>query len=134
MNSSVFKKSAAVSSVLSLGVFRAALAAQDFGNTKLQNLGTSIYGDQTTAQKQGDLPTLIGGVLKAAIALLGIIFVVLIVYAGFLWMTARGQEEQVTKAKDTIQRSVIGLLIVIAAYAITSFIFARLVPAANPGP
>ncbi len=120
------KAVAAVSPVLSLGIFRAALA-QDFGNTKLEKLGGTIYGSESAATAHSDIAVMIGSIIKAAIALLGVIFVVLIVYAGFLWMTARGQEDQVTKAKDTIQRSVIGLLIVIAAYAITTFIFSRLV-------
>ena len=42
-------------------------------------------------------------------------------------MTARGEEEKVEKAKDTITRAIIGLIIVVGAYAIWSFIFSNLI-------
>ena len=46
-----------------------------------------------------------------------------IIYAGYNWMTAQGEEEKVSKAKDTIQRAVIGLIVTIAAYAISYWVF-----------
>jgi len=58
--------------------------------------------------------------------LLGIIFIILMIYAGYNWMTAQGEEEKVTKAKTTIQRAIIGLIIVVSAYAITAFVFKSL--------
>ena len=68
----------------------------------------------------------IGQIIKIVLGLVGTIFFVLTIYAGFLWMTAGGQEEQVTKAKDIIKRSVMGLIIVLAAYSITFFVMDRL--------
>lgn len=65
-------------------------------------------------------------VIQAFLGLLGIIFVVLIVYAGYTWMTAAGEEQKIEKAKDTIQRAIIGLIIIAAAYAITYFVFKSL--------
>ena len=44
------------------------------------------------------------------------------VYGGYLWMTARGNEEEVTKAKNLIKAAIIGLIIVLAAYAISIFV------------
>src|SRR4030043_368748 len=61
--------------------------------------------------------------IKAFLSLLGAIFIILMVYAGYVWMMAHGNEEEVTKAKRTIQRAIIGLIIVVSAYAITYFIF-----------
>ena len=75
---------------------------------------------------QDQLPTMIATVIKAVLGLLGIIFIVLLVLAGFNWMTAAGDEEKVTKAKNTIMCAVIGLIIIIAAYAITVFVFKNL--------
>jgi len=75
---------------------------------------------------QDQLPTMIATIIKAGLGLLGIIFIVLLVLAGFNWMTAAGDEEKVTKAKNTITRAVIGLIIIIAAYAITVFVFKNL--------
>ncbi|NTW22483.1 hypothetical protein HGA34_02980 [Candidatus Falkowbacteria bacterium] len=70
--------------------------------------------------------TIVATAIKAFIGLLGIIFVVLIVYSGYSWMTAGGDETKITKAKNTISRAVIGLIIVLAAYSITYFVFSNL--------
>lgn len=58
-------------------------------------------------------------IVKILLTLVGTIFFALTVYAGYLWMTAGGNEEQVEKAKTTLRNSVLGLIIVIAAYGIT---------------
>jgi hypothetical protein len=107
------------------------LAADPFGGTGLTDVGKEVYGSQGDAEKAGNLTTLIGGLIKGAISILGIVFLILIVYAGYLWMTARGDEKVVTKAKDTLQRAIIGLIIVVAAYAITTFLFTRITGAAT---
>lgn len=72
------------------------------------------------------LPGIIQVAISAFLGLLGIIFLVLIIYSGFNWMTARGDEEKVTLAKETLTRAVIGLIIIIAAYSITYFVFTNL--------
>lgn len=72
----------------------------------------------------------VGGVIASYISgflsILGIIFIILIIFAGFRWMNAAGNEEKVEKARDTIIRASIGLAIIIAAYAITYFVFTNL--------
>jgi type IV secretory pathway VirB2 component (pilin) len=72
------------------------------------------------------LPGIIQVAISAFLGLLGIIFIILIIYAGFNWMTAGGDEEKVKLAKDTLIRAVIGLIIIIAAYSITYFVFSNL--------
>lgn len=76
----------------------------------------------------------IGRVIKVALSLVGTIFFALTVYAGFLWMTASGNEEQVTKAKEILKMAVIGLTITLAAYSITSFVLGRIIQSAQAGP
>ncbi len=56
------------------------------------------------------------------LSLVGVIFIILIIYAGINWMSASGNEEKVTKAKKIITDSIIGLVVVIIAYAVTYFI------------
>ncbi|MBU4257153.1 hypothetical protein KJ586_02350 [Patescibacteria group bacterium] len=84
-----------------------------------------------------DDSTTIGGVIalvvQAFLGLLGIIFLILIITAGYNWMTAGGEEEKIRKAKDMIQRAIIGLIIIIAAYAITYFVFKNLGGVAGSG-
>ncbi|MFA4833730.1 MAG: hypothetical protein WC619_02675 [Patescibacteria group bacterium] len=62
-------------------------------------------------------------VIQAFLGLLGVIFLVLMITAGYKWMTASGNEEKMTEAKETIWRAVIGLIITVSAYAITYFVF-----------
>jgi len=69
---------------------------------------------------------IIATIIQAGLGLLAAIFLVLMIYAGFQWMTASGNETQIKKALDTIKTAIIGLIIVLAAYAITSFIFTAL--------
>ncbi|HLC69608.1 MAG TPA: pilin [Patescibacteria group bacterium] len=62
-------------------------------------------------------------IIRSALQLLGIIFVVLIIYAGYLWMTAGGNDQQVEKSKGLLKNSIIGLIILLSAYSITWFAF-----------
>ncbi|MFH1773025.1 MAG: hypothetical protein ABH818_01560 [Patescibacteria group bacterium] len=73
-----------------------------------------------------DPDSIIATVIKAVLSFLGVVFLILIIYAGFTWMTAGGDEEKINKAKDTIQRAIIGLIIILCSYAITIFIFGKL--------
>lgn len=73
----------------------------------------SIYTDITQA---------LGGLVGALLAFIGVFFLLLIIYGGFTWMNARGNEAQAQKAKETIEAAAIGLVIVLAAYAITRFV------------
>ena len=52
-----------------------------------------------------------------------------VIYAGQLWMTARGNEEQITKAKAIIRGSIIGIIVIFSAYAITNFVVTRTIDA-----
>lgn len=72
------------------------------------------------------LGQIIAVVIQAALSLLGIIFLIIIVFAGYRWMTAAGNEESIQKAQDSIKRAIIGLVIVLMAYAITYFVFNQL--------
>ena len=85
-----------------------------------------------------DIRIIIARIIRAALGLLGIILLVIIIYAGYLWMTAGGNDEQIGKAKNIIKNAVIGLIIIMSAYAITQFIISKLLeattgPAGGPG-
>jgi hypothetical protein len=97
------------------------------------------YGLKTTACKAlgkktdpKSLPETIGIIIGIVLSFLGIIFFILIIYGGFLWMTAHGNEEQIKKARNIIVNATIGLAIVLAAYAITAFITTEFQKAAVP--
>lgn len=64
----------------------------------------------------------VAGVIKAVLGLLGIIFMVLVFIGGYNLMIARGEEDKISKAKDTIRRAVIGLIVILLSYAIVRFV------------
>lgn len=64
-------------------------------------------------------------IINVLLGLIGVICTALMVYAGFNWMTAAGNEEQIEKAKKTMRAAVIGLAIVLSAWTITSFVLDR---------
>lgn len=98
--------------------------AQTPAESKAGNYGlnttANVTGLDTTNNK--DLPTIIGKIIGAALAFLGVVFFILIIYGGYMWMFSMGNEQTATKAKDIIIAAVIGLVIVLVAYAITSYI------------
>ena len=77
--------------------------------------------DETTPGYKDHFPYHIGNILRIVLSFLGVIFLILIIYGGFTWMTAGGNEQQITKAKGIIFNAIIGLIVVLAAYAITAY-------------
>jgi hypothetical protein len=97
---------------------------------QMNTVGTKGWGSGITATNS--FTAIIETLISALLGLLGVIFLILIIYAGYSWMMAQGDEEKVTKAKDTITRAIVGLIIIVAAYAITFFVFSNL-PAGEGG-
>ena len=64
----------------------------------------------------------VGLAISMVLSFLGVLFLFLIIYGSFIWMNSQGNDQEVKKAKTIIQDSIIGLLIVVMAYAITAFI------------
>ena len=93
----------------------------------LQNVATGDYGPYSTATNENSLTSIIGIVINAVLSLLGVIFILLMILAGYNWMTASGSQEKVQEAKDTIKRAIIGLVIVIGSWAIWNFILENLI-------
>lgn len=77
------------------------------------------------------LPEAIGQILGVVLSFIGVAFLLLMIYGGFTWMLARGNEQDVAKAKDLIQAAIIGLVIVFMAYAITAFVGSSLLGSAT---
>ena len=89
------------------------------GNQSLKAAGPSYKVTGADA----DVSSVVASAIQTVLGLLGMIFVILTLYAGFLWMTAGGEEEKVNDAISILRNAIIGLIIVIAAYAITAFVF-----------
>lgn len=70
---------------------------------------------------------IIASIIKSLLSFLGVVFFLLVIYGGFMWMTAQGSEDQVGKAKKIIINSTIGLVVIMLAYAITWFIIYQVI-------
>ena len=89
-------------------------------------------GWQTGSEETG-IAEVIALIIKMFLSIVGVIFIVLIIYSGFRWMTSGGEEEAIRKAKKTIVAATIGLVIVILAYTLTYFIFEALLNSEGGG-
>lgn len=80
-----------------------------------------------------NLATIISILIQVVLGFLGIVFLVLTISAGFKWMSSQGNEKTVGEAKESLKNSIIGLLIVIAAYTITYSVLKYLPFSSNGG-
>lgn len=102
-------------------VFAASSTPSNSQNTlgRLKNVAAKSYN--TTVSEQ-TLMSSVSQIIQVFLSLLGVIFVVLMIYAGFKWMMAAGDADDVKKAKGTIRMAIIGLVITVSAYAIWGFV------------
>lgn len=111
---------------LSLGITIPVLAADSSTLDGLNATALKIgaYSSQAASNETARTTVInkVGGVVGIVLSFVGIIFLVLTIYAGIMWMTAQGDTGQVTKAKDLLINALIGLIIITAAYSITSFV------------
>lgn len=104
-------------------VTNAATLKDAFSTSILGNFGTKAgYETQDVSGPEN----IIGIVILSALSLIGVIFLILMIYGGYLWMTAAGADEKIKKSQSLISSAVIGLVIVVAAYAISSYIMTSL--------
>lgn len=90
-----------------------------------QNYGLdNLYGNVNL----GNRPLLetVGQIINVLLGFLGVIAVILILIGGFKWMTAAGNEEKVGEAKKLLGAGVVGLVIILAAFAIAAFVIGEL--------
>lgn len=65
------------------------------------------------------------GIINVLLTIVGILFLLLIIYAGYLWMTAQGNEDQIKKAKKILIEALIGIIIILVARVVTEFVITQ---------
>lgn len=98
--------------LLAMPAMASAQVTTDFGLDTFDNSG---LGDN-------DLKATIAALLNVVLGFLGILAVLIILLGGFKWMTSQGEQTKVDDAKKLIGAGVIGLVIILASYAIASFV------------
>lgn len=106
----------AAAASLALAFSHPALAQVDVGLQSAGQIGLS----------SGDPRVIAARIIQGALGFLGIVALGLLLYAGYLWMTAAGNEEQVARAKDIMRNGAIGLVIILTSFSIVTFIIGRL--------
>lgn len=86
------------------------------------------YGASTGLGQQDPRET-VANVIKIALSFLGIVAVVIVLWGGILWMTAAGNSDKVDQAKKVLFSGLIGLIIILSAYAVTQFVINQLIGA-----
>ena len=99
------------------------------GSDKFFGLG---YAEET-GLGSSDIRATIASIINVALGLLGIVAVVIVLVGGFKWMTAGGNDEKVTEARKLIFAGIIGLAIILSAYAIAKFVLSQLYSATGAG-
>lgn len=125
--------------LISAPLLSQAQATPETTATNTSNTSNSVKrSDQTFAFVAGsgytgsEIGSIVAGAVEVALGFLGVIFLALIVFSGYQWMMAGGNEEQVKKATGRIKNAVIGVIIVVLAYSITALVFKAL-PGAGGG-
>ena len=109
--------------LFSFGLVRVALAQTPATPV---SLGLTSEVQQNIGLASTDIRVIIAQIIRVALGFLGIIFLVIVLYAGFQWMTSGGNEQKIASAKGLMINGVIGLAIILSAYGITSFIMRML--------
>ena len=103
--------------------------------TNLRNIGDrSEIGIAVDTDPSLGIATVVGGIIEVVLSVLGVVFLALAVYGGWLWMTAAGNQERVSKAKDLLRDAVIGIAVVFTAFAITRFVVDNIIKASAVAP
>ncbi|HLD85876.1 MAG TPA: hypothetical protein VJA28_00310 [Patescibacteria group bacterium] len=103
--------------------------AQGFMTGDLSNLGLNAFAENTNLGTNIELIGTIARIINILLGFLGVLAVILVLWGGFKWMTAAGEESKIEEAKKLMGGGVIGLIIILAAYAITAFVVNQLTQA-----
>lgn len=108
----------------SIGVFVPPQPVQADLLTNIQDSASTFGGSGGIGlpENKSDPIQLIANALTVVLGFLGVIFLILVIYAGLLWMTAMGDPGKVKKAQGIIRTAAIGLAVIILALAIVQFV------------
>jgi hypothetical protein len=105
-------------------------AAQSGGQYGLDQTVNEINGGtggkNTVYDVSATPEQIIGRIIKYILEFTGLIFFVLMIYAGFTWMMSQGDQKKVTEAKGTITAAIIGIVVIALAYGITSYVLTNI--------
>lgn len=103
--------------------FAQPLTQEEVGITAIEEGGLRLGG--------GDVRQTVARLINVALGFLGIIAVIIVLLGGFKYMLSGGNEEKTSEARKLIVSGIIGLAIILSAWAITSFVVSQLLEATS---
>ncbi len=85
--------------------------------------GLKTSGDAAGLATTATLPQRVGQLLNGALSVIGIIFLILTVYGGFRILLSRGEADKIKVGRETILYGVLGMIIIVISYSLTTFVF-----------
>ena len=93
------------------------------------NTGLDVTRNAAGYSGTADVNVIVGRAIQIALGALGIVFVLFLIYGGILWMVAAGDKEKVAKATRMLTNTTIALVVIVASYAIATYVVQALVQA-----
>lgn len=112
----------AILALLALPMFAMTASAQSSDAETTFGIDTVEAGLGGSLSKSNSPIQIITNIINIALGFLGIIAVGIILMGGFKWMTAAGNEDKTTEAKQLLGAGVIGLVIILASWALATFV------------
>lgn len=103
--------------------------AKESGTGSIIKEGLNKTADESGFSKALSLPEVIGKMISVVLGAVGIVFIVIAIYAGIMYMTAAGDTDKVKKSKSMLIQAVIGIIIIVGSYALSNFVVKQLINA-----
>ena len=109
------------------------VAAEGFSDIRagLNKTASQVFGNAYISADAPKLTNIIGLLIRGALSLLGVVYLIMLIIGGFMWVGSKGNEEVVTKSKDIILHASVGLCMTLVGYALAAFLIDFLSTAAG---
>lgn len=123
----------AVSLLVLSFVLGSAFIAAPMANAGLNEMRSGLGTAAGDLKTERSVPEVVGSIINAVLALIGVLLLVYLIYAGFLWMTAGGDEGKVKQAISMIRNAIIGILIITLSFVIADTVLDLLIQSFGGG-
>lgn len=113
--------------LLSLGILSVLFAIPAMAGAQTADFGTNFLTGVGLGSQ--DIRVTVVNLIRVALGILGVIVLVIIIAGGFRWMTAGGNDDAIGQAKKIISAGIVGLIIIVVAYALTTWVFNSIINA-----
>ncbi len=93
----------------------------------MAQFGLKETGAKAQYSSDTNIYSTISTIVSVVLSMAGLVFLAIMFYAGLRWMTARGNEEFISKAKEAMFAAIVGFILVTVSYGLSTFIFGKLI-------